>query len=217
MPCSSIKVVRHTEGGSNAGRTVWSKRDDINQGGFAVNSPMADPILPIVVAIAGGGQIGAGTFFNTLGVGGDVVLRAQSPMDTGSALGLGMRANFSMLGELQGELSGGGELTLGSLPGIPTVQFGAAALLRGDAIAGDSYLGWANVAQGAAFQFRYYGLPLSGRPFSLDILGMVPLPDLVDWGVYLRANQSFQGNSATRLLVGVVWCPGGFKSTDPAR
>ena len=175
---------------------------------------MADPILPIVVAIAGGGQIGNGTFFDTVGVGGDVVLRAQSPTEAGSALGLGMRANFSMLGEVQGELSGGGELTLGDLPGLPTLQFGAAALLRGDTVSGDSYIGWTNVAQGAAFQFRYYGLPISGRPFSLDILGMVPLPDLVDWGIYLRANQSFQGNSATRLLVGVMWCPGGLRAAD---
>ncbi len=178
---------------------------------------MADPILPIVVAIAGGGQIGNGAFFDTVGVGGDVVLRAQSPMESGSALGLGMRANFSHLGVKQGEISGGGELTFGEMPGLPTIQFGAAALLRGDSITGDSYVGWTNVAQGAAFQFRYYGLPISGRPFSLDILGMVPLPDLVDWGFYMRANQTFQDNGATRLLVGVMWCPGGFQSTDPAR
>lgn len=175
---------------------------------------MADPFLPLAVAFAGGGQVGAGTLLDTLGFGGDVVWRTQSPMDSGSTVGLGMRANVSTLGELQGELSAGGELTLGSMPGLPTLQFGAAAQLRGDAVQGDSYLGWANVAQGAAFQFRYYGLPLSGRPFSLDILGMVPLPDLVDWGFYIRANQSFQGNSATRMLVGVMWCPGGFKATE---
>ncbi|MFT5584566.1 MAG: hypothetical protein ACI9VR_002151 [Cognaticolwellia sp.] len=170
---------------------------------------MFDPILPVAIALAGGGQVGNGGFLGTLGGGADVVLRTQSPMNSGSTVGLGMRANLSKLGDLQGELSAGGEFSFKTKLGLPTIQFGGALELRGDQFVGNSYLGWVNVAQGAVFQFRYYGLPLSGRTFSLDILGLVPLEDVPDWGVYFRANQTFQGNSSTRMTVGVMWCPGG--------
>jgi hypothetical protein len=175
---------------------------------------VSDPLLPIAIALAGGGQVGNGTFLGTLGGGADVVLRTQSPMESGGVVGVGMRANLSMLGDLQGELSAGGELSLGLLPGIPTLQFGGALQVRGTELVGDSYIGWTNVAQGAVFQYRYYGMPLSGRTFSLDILGMAPLEDVPNWGVYFRANQTFQGNTATRMMLGVMWCPGGLQTVE---